>query len=58
MILTARMLLNHRLKQWFPKWAIPPPGGGEAEMGACGAIGVSVNNYISVVLLTLSDQMS
>jgi len=37
------------------KWAI---GDGEAEMGGCGAIGDPVNNYISVVLLTLSDQMS
>jgi len=33
-------------------------GGGEAEMGGWGAIGDPVNNYISVVLLTLSDQMS
>ena len=48
--------------QWFPKWAVPPPGGGEklegggeAEMGGWGAIGDRVNNYISVVLLTLSD---
>jgi len=32
--------------------------GGEAEMGGWGAIGDPVNNYISVVLLTLSDQMS
>ena len=30
----------------------------EAEMGGWGAIGDPVNNYISVVLLTLSDQMS
>jgi len=37
------------------KWAI---GGGEAEMGGWGAIGDPVHNYISVVLLTLSDQMS
>jgi len=44
--------------QWFPKWAVPPPGGGESEMGGWGAIGDRVNNYISVVLLTLSDQMS
>jgi len=44
------------------------PGGGEAEMGdwravkqkwaVGGAIGDPVNNYIPVVLLTLSDQMS
>jgi len=33
-------------------------GGGEAEMGGWGAIGDQVSNYISVVLLTLSDQMS
>ena len=33
-------------------------GGGEAEMGGWWAIGDPVNNYISVVLLTLSDQMS
>ena len=33
-------------------------GGGEAEMGGWGAIGDPVNNYISVVLLTLSDQTS
>jgi len=33
-------------------------GGGEAEMGGWGAIGDPVNNYISVVLLTLSHQMS
>jgi len=32
--------------------------GGEAEMGDWGAIEDPVNNYISVVLLTLSDQMS
>jgi len=32
--------------------------GGEAEMSSWGAIGDPVNNYISVVLLTLSDQMS
>jgi len=32
-------------------------GGGEAEMGGWGAIGDPVNNYVSVVLLTLSDQM-
>jgi len=32
--------------------------GGEAEMGDWGAIGDPVNNYISVVLLTSSDQMS
>jgi len=30
-------------------------GGGEAEMEGWGAIGDSVNNYISVVLLNLSD---
>jgi len=35
-----------------------PPGGGETEMGGWGAIEDQVNNYISVVLLTLSDQMS
>jgi len=33
-------------------------GGGEAEMGGRVAIGDPVNNYISVVLLSLSDQMS
>jgi len=33
-------------------------GGGEAEMDGWGAIGEPVNNYISVVLLTLSDQIS
>jgi len=32
--------------------------GGEAEMGGWGVIGDLVNNYISVVLLNLSDQMS
>jgi len=37
------------------KWTI---GGGEAEMGGWGAIGYPVNNYIYVVLLTVSDQMS
>jgi len=57
-----------RLTQWFPKWVVPPPwgrwsrngrlGGDEAEMGGWGAIGDPVINYISVVLLTLSDQMS
>jgi len=53
------------LVQWFPKWARPPPGSGEklwggveAEMGGWGAIGDPVNNYIYIVLLTLSDQMS
>jgi len=35
-----------------------PPGDDEAEMGSRGAIGDSVNNYIYVVLVTLSDQMS
>jgi len=35
-----------------------PPGGGEAEMGDWGAIGDPVNNYISVVLPTLSDRLS
>jgi len=24
--------LGHVLAQWFPKWAVLPPGGGEAEM--------------------------
>jgi len=33
-------------------------GGDEAEMGTRGEIGDSVNNYISVVLLTVSEQMS
>jgi len=33
-------------------------GGGEAEMGGWGAIGDPVNNYISVFLLPVSDQMS
>ena len=33
-------------------------GDGEAEMGGWGAVGDPVDNYISVVLLTLSDQMS
>jgi len=33
-------------------------GGGDAEMGGWGAIVDPVNNYISVVLLFLSDQMS
>jgi len=56
------------LGQWFPKWAVRNSrgamkqkwaiGGGEAEMVGWGAIGGPVNNYISVVLLTLSDQMS
>ena len=32
-------------------------GGGEAEMGDWGAIEDPVKNYISVVLLTVSDQM-
>jgi len=38
------------------KWAIGVHG--EAEMGGWGAIGDAVYNYISVVLLTFSDQMS
>jgi len=54
------------LKQWFPKWVVPPPGGaveklqggGEPEIGDWGATGEPVNSYISVVLLTLSDEMS
>ena len=25
--------VKHCLDQWFLKWAVPPPGGGEAEMG-------------------------
>jgi len=33
-------------------------GGGEAEMGGWGAIGNPDNNYISVVLLTLSNLMA
>jgi len=33
-------------------------GGGEAEMGCWREIGDPIVNYISVVLLTLSDQMS
>ena len=37
---------------------VVPKMGGEAEMGDWEAIGDPVNNYISVVLLTLSDQMS
>jgi len=37
------------------KWAI---GGGEVEMGGWGAIEAPVNKYISVVWLTVSDQMS
>ena len=48
-----------------PKVGVPAPwgrwetpGGGEAEMGGWGTIGDPVNNYVSVVLLTLSDQMS
>jgi len=61
-----RCVSNHRVKQWFPKWAVPPPwgrwetltGGGETEMDSWGAIRDPFNNYISVVLLTLSDQMS
>jgi len=28
--------MNYALTQWFPKWAVPPPGGGEAEMGGWG----------------------
>ena len=53
------------LNQGFPKWAVLPPcgrwktlGGGEPEIDDWGAIGDQVNNYISVVLLNLSDQMS
>ena len=57
-ILVQMMQAYITLKQWFPKWAVPPPGGGEAEMGGWGAIGDPANYYISVVLLTLSDQMS
>jgi len=59
------MFIQNGWHQWFPKWAVPPPwerwetlGGGEAEMGDWGAIGDPVNNYIPVVLLILSDQMS
>jgi len=37
---------------------VVPKVGGEAEMGGWGAIGDPVNNYIYIVLLTLSDQMS
>jgi len=33
-------------------------GGGEAEMSGWGVIGDPVNNYISVVFRTWSDQMS
>jgi len=25
-----------RLYQWFPKWAVPPPGGGAGERGDWG----------------------
>jgi len=35
-----------------------PLGGGEAKVGGWGVTGDPVNNYMSVVLLTLSDQMS
>jgi len=56
---------SNKLKQWFPKWTVPPlwgrwePLGGRwSRNGRLGAIGDPVNNYISVVLLTLSDQMS
>ena len=38
---------------WFPKWAVPPPWGKQKW-----AIGDPVNNNISFVLLTLSEQMS
>jgi len=38
--------------------SVVPKVGGEAEMGGWGTIGDPLNNYISVVLLTLSDQMS
>jgi len=31
--LESRLL---HLIQWFPKWAVPPPLGGEAEMGGWG----------------------
>jgi len=37
--------------------SVVPKVGGEAEMGGWGTTGGPVNNYISVVLLTLSDQM-
>jgi len=37
--------------------AAPSGAGCEAEMGGWGAIGDPVNNYISVVLLPLCDQM-
>jgi len=38
--------------------AVVPKVSGEAEMGYWGAIGDPVSNYISVVLLILSDEMS
>ena len=41
-----------------PLGAVRNSRGGEAEMSGWGAIGDPANNYISVVLLTLSDQMS
>jgi len=37
---------------------VVPKVSGEGEMGGWGAIGDPVNNYISVVLLALSDQMA
>jgi len=62
---TTYSILHQPLDQWFPKWAVGGAvkqkwaiGGGEVEMGRWGAIGNLVINYISVVLLTLSDQMS
>jgi len=49
---------NVPVSQWFLKWAVPPLRGQWSRNGRLGATGDPVNNYISVVLLTLSDQMS
>jgi len=52
----------YNLIQFLKYWShltksVVPKVGGEAEMGGWGTTGGPVNNYISVVLLTLSDQM-
>jgi len=41
----------------LPPNTLVPKVGGEAEMGGWGAMGDPLNNYISIVLLTLIDQM-
>jgi len=64
-LLTENGEVRFGLDQWFPKWAVLPAwgqwenlGGRWSRHGRLGALGDPVNNYISVVLLTLSDQMS